>query len=262
MTAKTFIDQLISAGRYTFTTDEAKAALSGTADAIKLALNRLRRKGEINSPMRGFWVIVPPEYRRLGCLPAEQFIPSLMAYLGLAYYAGLLTAAQFHGAAHHRPQTFQVLVEKPRRPIYCGKVRVDFHVRKNLTSVPTQMFNTPRGPITASTPEATAYDLIGYEAQIGGLNAAATVLADLAEKLDAQTLAKLAPQMPIPWVQRLGFVLEALNAPSATASLRPWVKTHVRVFASLQPGSDDRDHDRGRSLDWKLILNTELEPDA
>ncbi len=260
MTAKAFIDQLTGAGQYTFTTDEAKAALSGSTDAVKLALNRLRRKGEINSPMRGFWVVVPPEYKRLGCLPAEQFIPSLMAHLGLPYYAGLLTAAQFHGAAHHRPQTFQVMVEKPRRPISCGKVRVDFHVRKNLASVPTQMFNTPRGPITASTPEATAYDLIGYEAQIGGLNATATVLADLAEKLDAHTLVKLALQVPPPWVQRLGFVLETLDAAHATASLRPWVKTHVRAFTSLQPGSHDDDH--GRSLDWKLILNTELEPDA
>ena len=260
MNAKSFIEQLASSGRYTFTTEVARAALSGTADSVKLALNRLRRKGEINSPMRGFWVVVPPEYRRLGCLPAEQFIPALMSHLGLAYYAGLLTAAQFHGAAHHRPQTFQVMVEKPRRQILCGQIKVDFHVRKNLTSVPVQPFNTPRGPISASTPEATAYDLIGYEAQIGGLNAAATVLADLAEKLDPQKLAVLAPQVPAPCVQRLGFVLEALDAPFATGDLRVWVKDHVRTFTSLQPGSDDDNN--VRSADWKLILNMELEPDA
>jgi hypothetical protein len=61
--------------------------------------------------MRGFHVIVPPEYRSLGCLPPEQFAPALMETLGMPYYAGLLSAAQFHGAAHQRPQVFQVVVE-------------------------------------------------------------------------------------------------------------------------------------------------------
>src|SRR5438045_1799631 len=104
MFARDFIQQLAASGRYTFTTADANAAMGQTLAAVKLALNRLRRKGDIASPMRGFWVIVPPEYRRLGCLPAEQFIPSLMAHLQLPYYAALLSAAQFHGAAHHRPQ--------------------------------------------------------------------------------------------------------------------------------------------------------------
>jgi len=50
--------------------------------------------------------------------------------------------------------------------------------------VPTQEFNTPRGTVTVSTPDATAFDLIGYEARIGGLDAVATILAELAEKLE------------------------------------------------------------------------------
>ena len=52
-------------------------------------------------PFRGFHVIVQPEYRALGCLPADQFVPQLMEHLGLVVdYAGLLTAASLHGAAH------------------------------------------------------------------------------------------------------------------------------------------------------------------
>jgi hypothetical protein len=35
-----------------------------------------------------------------GCLPVDQFVPQLMEHLDLAYYAGLLTAASLHGAAH------------------------------------------------------------------------------------------------------------------------------------------------------------------
>lgn len=48
--------------------------------------------------LRRFYVIVPSEYRSLSCLPADQFIPALMKHLGLAYYAGLLTAAQYYGS--------------------------------------------------------------------------------------------------------------------------------------------------------------------
>lgn len=77
-------------------------------------------------PAPGFYVIVPPEYRSSGCLPADQLIPAVMERLGLPYYAGLLSAAQYHGAAHHRPQEFQVMLAKARRAIRCGQLRVAF----------------------------------------------------------------------------------------------------------------------------------------
>jgi hypothetical protein len=80
---------------------------------------------------------------------------------GQSYYAGLLSAAQYHGAAHHRPQEFQIMLPKARRPIHCGKVRVAFIVRKRLKDVPVQNFNMPRGVILVSTAEATAVDLSG-----------------------------------------------------------------------------------------------------
>ena len=72
---------------------------------------------------------MPPEYRSLACLPADQFIPALMKRLNLPYYVGLLSAAQFHGAAHPRPQEFQVFLAKNRRSIQCGALRVAFLAR-------------------------------------------------------------------------------------------------------------------------------------
>ena len=115
---------LASRGRYQFSSEEARKALGVSEAAAKLALNRLARRGLIASPARGFYVIVPPEYRSIGCLPADQFIPALMKRRGLSYYAGLLSAAQYHGAAHYRPQEFQVMVSKNRWPIECGAVKL------------------------------------------------------------------------------------------------------------------------------------------
>ncbi len=79
--ARDYVDGLVAAGRYAFTLREAQAALRGSAAGVRLALNRLARQKRLASPARGFYVIVPPEYRALGCLPADQFIPALMKQL-------------------------------------------------------------------------------------------------------------------------------------------------------------------------------------
>ena len=115
--AREYISGLAASGRHYFTSGEARSALGIWAAAAKLALNRLAEQKAIASPARGFYVIIPPEYQSLGCLPADQFIPALMRHLNIAYYAGLLSAAQYHGAAHYRPQEFQVFLAKNRRPI-------------------------------------------------------------------------------------------------------------------------------------------------
>lgn len=257
---KGYVARLVGSGRYAFTSLEAAAALGASRDAVKLALNRLSHKGEIASPARGFYVVVPPEYRSLGCLPADQFIPTLMAQSKTVYYAGLLTAAQYHGAAHHRPQEFQVMLGKARRPIQCGKIRVAFHVRKRIADVPTQSFNTPRGTILVSTPAATAFDLVGYEAQIGGLDAAATIIAELAEKLEPAKLAALAPTVPITWVQRLGYLLEHLEEGPKAVHLKDYVRATARDAVPLLPSAGTEGHSRSR--DWKLIVNADVEAET
>ena len=108
--ARNVIADLAARGQYHFTASELRSALGVSGAAARQALSRLAARGEIASPARGFYVIVPPEYRRLGCLPADQFIPALMERRNARYYVGLLSAAQYHGAAHHRPQELQVVL--------------------------------------------------------------------------------------------------------------------------------------------------------
>lgn len=247
-------------GRYHFATAELRTALGVSAAATRLALNRLAKKGVIASPARGFYVIVPPEYRRIGCLPADQFIPALMERLQRPYYAALLSAAQYHGAAHHRPQVFQVALAGNRRPISCGTVEVSFIARKRIADVPVQSFNTPRGTILASSIEATAVDLVGYEKRIGGLDQAATVLSELAERIDPDLLVTTARTAPIPWAQRLGYLLELVGAEDKTSPLKAHVQRQARDTALLLPASVS-DH-RTRANDWRLLVNAEIEVDA
>ena len=248
-------------GRYHFTMADIRSALGVSAAATRLALGRLAKKGLVASPARGFYVIVPPEYKRLGCLPAEQFIPALMAHLERPYYAALLSAAQYHGAAHHRPQVFQVALAGNRRPISCGRVDVSFIARKRIDEVPVQSFNTPRGTVLVSSVEATAVDLVGYEKHIGGLDQAVTVLAELAEHIDPDLLAETARTAPIPWAQRLGYLLELIGASDRTLPLKAHVRRCARDTALLLPAAPDERH-APRAGDWRLRINTEIEVEA
>jgi predicted transcriptional regulator of viral defense system len=254
-----FLDRLASSSRYSFSTSEALQALGISRPALKVALGRLARQKRVVSPARGFYLIVPPEYRSLGCLPADQFIPDLMKRLKLPYYAGLLTAAQYHGAAHQRPMEFQVFVEKPKRRIVCGGVRVEFIVRKGVARVPVQKLNTPRGSIAVSTPEATAIDLIGYQRHSGGLSQVATVLAELAERIDPKKLALAATMAPIPWLQRLGYVLDQVGAADKTENLKKLVRARAHEPVPLVPGAPYSI--TSRHAGWRIYANAKVEVD-
>jgi len=204
-------------------------------------------------------VVVPPEYRALGCLPAEQFVPQLMEHVGEPYYVALLSAAQLHGAAHQRPQRFQVMVTSPRRPIDCGAVGVDFYVRSDLKSVSTVIMNTPRGHMRVASPEATALELIGYQRHAGGLDNVATVLAELAEFLSPTKLADEATDVPVAWAQRLGFLLELVEQGEVARQLLPLVGDRARRTAPLDPALPRTGAPRSR--DWRIAINAVVEPD-
>jgi predicted transcriptional regulator of viral defense system len=210
-------------------------------------------------PYRGFHVIVPPEYGRQGCLPADQFVPQLMEHLGLAYYVGLLSAAEFHGAAHQRPQVFQVVVGKNRPPIRCGSVSVKFVSRINANEIPTVRMKTPRGYLLVSSPEATAFDLVGYPEHCGGLDNVATVLHELAESIDCSRLAEIARLSPLPWTQRLGHLLELVDGKERTDSLADYVAGLAREYVQLRTGRPHSGVPRDRR--WRLFVNQTVDPE-
>lgn len=259
LNARAYIADLAARGRYDFVSADAQSALGVSPAAVKLALNRLAKQKAIASPARGFYVILPPEYQALRCLPADQFIPDLMKRIDASYYAGLLSAAQYHGAAHHRPQEFQVCLAKHRRPIQCGAVRVVFVVRKRISEVPVQPFNTLRGTILVSTPEATALDLVGYAHHVGGMDNVATVLSELSDKIDPEKLVAAADTAPVAWAQRLGYILEIIGS-EKHAALKAHVQQHAKHTVALV-SSGPREAFR-RNRDWKLYLNAEIDVES
>jgi predicted transcriptional regulator of viral defense system len=259
MHAAAYLDQLLAHGRRTFSTAEAVTALGGSVVAVRAALRRLKAKGVLATPHRGFHVIVPPEHRRLGCLPAEQFLPDLMQHLHVPYYVALLSAAAFYGAAHQRPQRLQVMVSSGRRPVRCGEVHVQFLSRADAAETAVRELTTPAGYLRVASPEATALELVGYAEQCGGLSHVATVLHELEPALGGQPLLAECRRCPIAWVQRLGYLLERLDAPTHLQMLGAHVVEHARVVAPLVAAHATSSVPRSER--WKLDVNADVEPD-
>ncbi len=256
--AADFLDNLARAGRYHFTSADAAREMGRSLPATRAALQRLAARGRVAQPSRGFHVVVPPEYRELGCLPAAQFVPQLFEHLGEAYYAALLTAAELHGAAHQRPQRFQVMCTTRRRAIQCGAVGVEFILRKDLDRTTTVQLNTPRGVLRVASREATALELIGYADRCGGLDHVTTVLEELGPECDGKLLVGEAEKAPVAWAQRLGYVLDAVHVDDrVTAPLAAWVAERRPLYAALSRSTPRTDAARDRR--WRVVVNVELE---
>jgi len=255
--AMDYITSLAASGRYHFTAREVQQALRIKGTARKFALNHLMKEQVIVSLVQGFYVFMPPEYQ--GCLSADEFIPALMAHLGLRYYVSLLSAAQYYGAVHQHPPDIQVFLTKDRRPVQQGKVRVAFMTRRQLRKVPVRSFKTPHGSIVVSSPEATALDLVGHADHVGGMDQVATILSKLAERIDPEKLAVVAETASVHWAQRLGYMLECLGFSEKTPALKDYVHEHAMSWTVIAPKAPE---DRSRRVrDWKIYANAEVKPE-
>jgi predicted transcriptional regulator of viral defense system len=256
-----FVEDLQARGRYTFTRADAASGNQRSEVALEAALRRLKRRGRIASPRRGFYVLVPVEYREAGCPPASWFIDDLMRYLKQPYYVGLLSAAAIHGAAHQQPMVFQVVTNRPTRAARAGRVRIAFHMSRIIKLAPLAEVQTETGSMRVSSPEATAFDLVRFAPAAGHLDNVATVLGELAEKLDLAALATLAHAYPAPDAQRLGYLLEQLGKTELAESLMASLEARRHRPVLLAPGQA---HDRSQSSTdprWRVIPNVIVEAD-
>ncbi|MGQ9589945.1 MAG: type IV toxin-antitoxin system AbiEi family antitoxin domain-containing protein [Planctomycetota bacterium] len=255
-----FVEGLLGQGRYTFTRQEAERRLRRSRAATYMSLHRLVKSGWLVMPRSGFYVIVDPQHRAAGTLPPEWFIQELMKHMGRRYYVGLLSAAQFHGAAHHRPQEFQVVIaERAVRPIHAGNVHIRFHGKGPFDQARTQDAKTPTGLMRVATPETTAWDLVRYFKAGGGLENVVTVLSELAEKLDAKKLLESVKRHgEVIVAQRLGYLLDRTGRRDLTKGLADW--TQGASLQRLDPGAPADGASESRK--WHLLVNAELEPEA
>lgn len=256
-----FVDSLQESGRYTFTREEASRFCGGSEVALRAATARLERQGRLATLRRGFYVVVPLEYRTAGAPPPSWYIDALMRFHGRPYYVGLLTAAALHGAAHQQVQEFQVVTDRAFRPVHVGRVLLRFFYKKNTAQTPRVGVKVETGTMQVSSPEATVFDLVRYPLGAGGLGNIVTVLAELAERIDPERLVEATESgAELAVAQRVGLLLESVGAENKTEPLAEWVASRKPRTVSLRPDRDAAGAPQNRR--WHVLVNDaiELEP--
>lgn len=254
-----WIVSLPERGRYCFSREEAEAVHGASPAAVKMTVYRLKRTGVLASPRRGFFVVVPPEYRAAGCPPASWFVDDLLRHLGRRYYVGLLTAAALHGAGHQQPMAFQVIADSMERNITVGRVRIEFHESALVADAATQAVRTETGSMRVATPEMTAFDLVRFPKAAGYWSNIATVLGELADQVEPHRLAALVPRVRRSDAQRLGWLFERLERPALADALEGALEG-ARLLST--PLSTTRAVS-GSPLDrrWRVWVNDDVEAD-
>lgn len=261
-----YIKSVRASGHHSFITKQGIAELGVSRNAFNCGMYKLKQKGDIVSPAKNLYVIIPPEHQGIGCIPADELIPLLMNHWGINYYVCLLSAALYHGAAHQKPQVFQVMVEKQLRPVTCGKIRINFIYKKSLASLPIEKVVVKTGYLNVASPELTAMDLLLYLHQAGGLNHVASVLSELIENISPEKMLELMRNSKEKaWIQRFGYILEHID-PMDTKKrdqlvvlLDGYLKE--RVFHFIPLASEVSSIGVSRNQRWKIIGNATIESD-
>ena len=253
-----FVDGLQSRGRYTFSREQALAALAGSPAAFKLAAGRLARADRLVMPRRGFFIIVPLEHRTAGAPPPSWYVTDLLHHAGVAGYVGLLSAAALHGAAHQASQEYQVVTDRQLRATTVGRSRLQFMFKRDAARTPVVSRKTETGSMSVSTVEATAFDLVQYVAAVGSIDTAATVLAELGDAVDAAALAECASLFPRSTGQRVGWLLDRVGHAEKTRRLHDALAARPRAAISLRPGSGATGAADAR---WHVRVDRDVEMD-
>ena len=251
---------VLSHGRHSFDVAEAAETLGLSRAQTLQALARLLKKGDIVSPARGFYLVVPPEYRTWGGPPGMSFVDSLMTHLGQPYYVALLSAAAVHGASHQAPQVFQVMVRDNTfvRNKTVGRTRLHFYSNSHIEADPVQRLAVPTGYVTVSTKETTVVDLVSKPRFSGGLGNVATILREIGELRGAE-LARVAARRDRSIARRVGWLIEKFGEVDDIEALLQAARADEGEPTPLAAAAGRRG-----ALDrrWALRVNISVEPDV
>ena len=267
MNLQSYIKDIRREGKLCFTIDDIVKQFHVYNNHARVSLHRLLKSRDLISPIRGLYVIVPPEHQPYGSIPAEELVPLIMKYLCANYYVSLLTAGLFYGATHQKPARFQVISDKRIKHILVfGDVEIDFIYKKSMLNLPTQNFAVSTGYLVVAAPELILLDLLNYPDHSGGLNHIATVLSELIANIDVVKLISLAKQIKAEYqLQRIGYILDSIElmdekcAEEVINKLASYVKKSKKKYLPLASEIPKTGYPRCKK--WRIVVNTEIESD-
>lgn len=202
------IEDMEAEGRRTFTAEEVMKRLNLERRNALAILGGLKRAKRVVSLTSGLYALWHPSERRWGIHPLPV-LDAMMKHRKCPYYVGLLSASDHYGAAHHKPQVLQVIIQKQMRFRKAKELATSFHVFNQFPSEGLSLVKTQGEMIMFSSPERTALDLFYFESACGGFKNICLVIRNLMPKLKKGNLKKIIDAYPYSSsIQKLGYMLE------------------------------------------------------
>lgn len=247
-----FIEFNLRNGRKVFSMKELTSYKGGNVNAAKQYIKYSTKKGLIKNLSKGFYGIYSPTEKEQGRIPPNDFIDKLMAYKGIKYYTGLLSAAAYYGAAHYRPLVYQVIVDKQ---VFTSKIileGINFHKKRFFPDHCIIKQKGNYGYINYSSPALTAYDLIKYENESGTISNIIRVISDMISEIKISDIKRLMKnEIEVSFIQRFGFILEKLGAAELVKPLTECAKK-ANQFIPLSRNGNIQGNKNDK---WKIIEN-------
>jgi predicted transcriptional regulator of viral defense system len=256
-----FWDGLLSTGVHGTTLDDVIHRRGVSYNWARQMVVNAEAKGVVFSPVRGLYVIIPPEHRSARVTPAMDFINLMMEHLGASYYVSGLSAAAHWGSSHQASQEFHVVADRPGRVRKLSGLRLRFFVDKAVRERPTVRVTSATSMVRVASRETTAFDLVERADAFAGLSHVATVLAEL-EGLDPELLAAQAPARKVHVARRLGWLLERSANPVDLGPLHEALVADRSPYTALDPGAPTAGSGKqARDRRWRVLANSLVEPD-
>ena len=258
-----WLDNLQAKGVHGFSKDSLQHEIPEYSDiAVKRALSRLSAKGKIISLYKGYYLMIPPQYRSKGILPPALYLDAFMKHLNRPYYVALLNAAAFHGASHQQPQEYYLMTNFPvLRSTQKKGQKVNYISIKEIPETLTELRKTEAGYLKISNAALTACDLIQFERRVGGINRVVTVLDELIEVIKESNFSPmLLKHVHVTTLQRLGYLLEMVlcHQELADSLFRIMKEENLNLFRVPLKAST-KTHGFSSNNRWKVIVNTEID---
>lgn len=257
-----FIKERLSFEEYSFSKEELHAVSQKEKSKLTTDLSYLVKKGEIISLRKGFYLIIPPRYSKLGKLPLELYVNKLFEFIDRPYYVGLYSAAKFHGASHQQIQRDYIVTMQPTvLDITKDGNDIHFFTTSKWPSKNIIEKKSDAGLFKISSPALTVVDLIHHQNKLGGINRMLAILEELSEELTKKDIEELLTWYPNrSTLQRFGFLLEVLEVESNLyAPIMQHLKKSNYFPVLLSPKSKQKAG--AVDNDWKVDVNIKLESD-
>ena len=257
-----FLRDIRSNGRYAFTFEEIVETIGKPAKNIRKDIDRLREKGMVRNIRKGFFIIIPDEYSKMGVIPVEFYVDDLMKYLSRQYYVGLFSAAMLHGAAHQQPQEFFIISESPKtRNIKNRDIMINFSEKKHFPLAGIESRKTDTGYFKISDKALTFLDLIYFENLMGGFSRITTILKELSEDIKPAAMKSAADNgFPASVFQRAGYLAEQILQNNKLVTVFEQKLASMNFQAAYLKASGQKTG--VKDAKWKLFINTKIETDV